>query len=493
MARFQFIGGSYQSQSPFADQENTINWYPEVMESPGAKTAMALYPTPGISLFSSPASGSGHFTVASIAVQGRAFVIVDNGNSTGALYEISSNGTATSRGSIVTNGTNSVFLVAGNFYLFFTSANHAYAFKLANNTLTEVTSSLATSNPSNCFFIDGYYGVLFANTNEFQISSLEDPTTWSGVDTAQVSVFPDNLVGCLVDHRVLWLWGDQHAQAYFDSGDPTFPLSVIPGAMIEMGLASPTSPVRMDNSVFWLGRDERGVGMAWRANGYTPVRISNHAMEYQWSQYSAGVTDAVSWTYQDMGHTFWMIWFPSGDVTWCYDAATNLWHQRGYWNGTSFDAHYGRNHMFAFGSHLVGSRVDGVVYQLSGSNLTDLGNTITRVRTAPAIATEMEWMFHTKLTIDMDMNQISNQTASLTLSWSDDGGNTWTAPQALNPGTTTGTVRRVVMRRLGRSRQRVYQLQAQGPIPWRILDAYAMAEPGFQAVPRLSKYFGQMQ
>lgn len=40
-----FTGGSYVSQSPIADQERTVNWYVEEIETTGKR---ALYPTPGV-------------------------------------------------------------------------------------------------------------------------------------------------------------------------------------------------------------------------------------------------------------------------------------------------------------------------------------------------------------------------------------------------------------------------------------------------------------
>lgn len=47
-----FIGGSFQTQSPLVDQERTMNWYMEVSEARGASSAGALYPTPGVTQIS---------------------------------------------------------------------------------------------------------------------------------------------------------------------------------------------------------------------------------------------------------------------------------------------------------------------------------------------------------------------------------------------------------------------------------------------------------
>src|ERR1700685_3758095 len=105
--------------------------------------------------------------------------------------------------------------------------------------------------------------------------------------------------------------------------------------------------------LFWLGQDSRGAAIAWRANGYTPVRISTHATEFAWQSYSK-VSDAISYSYQDQGHTFWHLFFPSANKSWRYDAATGLWHEVAYLNGGTSIAHLSQCYCFAFGKHLVG-------------------------------------------------------------------------------------------------------------------------------------------
>ena len=42
-----FIGPSYQSLAVTADQERTVNWYVERLESPSATSRFALYPISG--------------------------------------------------------------------------------------------------------------------------------------------------------------------------------------------------------------------------------------------------------------------------------------------------------------------------------------------------------------------------------------------------------------------------------------------------------------
>lgn len=489
MARFGFVGPSYTSQSPFLNAERSVNWYLENEETGDGKSAAAAYETPGLSLYATTPGSSGVTSL--LEVNGRCFAICRN-SITVSLVEILSNGTVNTIQSWSGQGVwnaNQSSLVAGNNYLMAIAGNVAYVYKFSTSAVTRIDTLMAVDAPLWAAFLDGYYVVLFANSNEFQISNLEDPTTWNGVDVAQVSVFPENVVSMLVDHRELWMFGGGHTQVYYNDGAANFPFSVIPGAFVEQGCCAASSPVRMDNSVFWLGADERGQGIAWRANGYVPMRISNHAVEYAWSQYSA-ITDAIGYSYQDQGHTFWVLYFPSGNATWVYDAATNQWHERQSNGG----AHWSQCHAFAFGKHLVGDRQSGNVYEMSTSIYTDNGTAITRTRRAPWVSTEQEWIFHSQLQIDLEPALATgSDNPMVTLRWSDDGTKTWSNDHTCSAGMAGQTKQRVIFRRLGRSRGRIYEMTVTDSIPWRIVDAYLEASPGFQKVPRLSKYFGQMK
>jgi hypothetical protein len=158
-------------------------------------------------------------------------------------------------------------------------------------------------------YADNYFIALLANSDKFQISGLNDATSWDPLDIAQVSVFPDNVMGIEVDHRWLWVLGAKASQPYSNTGNSLFPWEVIPGNYVEQGTVAGDSIAKLDNSFFFLGADERGAGIAWRIQE-APVRISTHAEEFKWSTYST-ISDAIGWAYQDQGHTFYVIWFPT--------------------------------------------------------------------------------------------------------------------------------------------------------------------------------------
>src|SRR6266702_3554092 len=96
MARFGFCAGSYQSQSVNADAQVCKNWYPEIPESGQAKSAIVLYPCPGLQLAyqlsSDPIRGE-------ITVNNRSFAV-----SGAKLFELFSNGTVTSYAGLANDG-----------------------------------------------------------------------------------------------------------------------------------------------------------------------------------------------------------------------------------------------------------------------------------------------------------------------------------------------------------------------------------------------------
>jgi hypothetical protein len=76
----------------------------------------------------------------------------------------------------------------------------------------------------------------------------------------------------------------------------------------------------------------------------------------------------------------------------------------------------------------------------------------------------------------------------VSLASSDDGGHSWS-----NPYTASGIYgnwsRRIEFRALGRTRDRIYQLVMSDPVPWRVMDAYLYATPGYEPAER---YASQM-
>jgi hypothetical protein len=219
-------------------------------------------------------------------------------------------------------------------------------------------------------YLDGYFVFNEPNSQRVWITSLFDGTSIDALDFASAEAAPDNLVALIVDHREAWLFGTNSTEVWYNSGDPDFPLTRIQGAYNEIGCVAPYSVAKMDNSVFWLGADARGQGIVYRAQGYQAARVSTHAVEFAIQQYD-NMTDAFAYTYQQDGHMFYVLIFPSADTTWVYDAATGAWHERAGFKTGQFTRHRSNCHTSFNGVPIVGDYENGNLYAFDLSVYAD--------------------------------------------------------------------------------------------------------------------------
>lgn len=492
--RFGLVGGSYTDVTPALADEETINWYQSTVESQGAvapakayggsiaQQTKGLVNTPGLEVFASFSSQ----VKAQKEINGRLFVVYDT-----TFAEVLSDGTTTHIHTVVADDT-PVSMAASTNQLIIISGGHTYCYDINIDFLAEVSGDIV-GTPGRVRYVDGYFVVNILGTNKFQFSDILDGGTWPGINVNAVSVFPENIVSIEVNHRELWIFGAQHAQPYQDTGSDNV-FDVIPGVMLETGSANLNSPCLLDNSVFWIGKDDRGARVALRAQGYTPTRISTHAVELDLQTYSEDqIAQMQTYSYQEAGHLFWVIYVPGSSLSWVYDVNEQQWHHRGYWKGTDgpYEAHHTWNHTYCFGKHLVGDWSSGNLYEMhlpinhndgSYSFVTDNGNKIRRYRRAPTISNEKKWLFFSELTIyvatglgpqppllDGSGNPRQPQ---MMLRWSDDSGFTWSNEHWKDCGFAGQYGNRVFWLRLGRSRNRVFEVVCNDPVPWNITDGY---------------------
>lgn len=461
MPQFPFIGAAYAARSVNIDAQRCVNLYPEVSGSGTSKSPVALIGTPGLRMFASlPESGGTRGALR--PASGSAVVVC------GAfVYRVDSTGTATAvAGSLMTN-TGTVSMADNGQVVVIVDGPYGYWLDLATSTLTQITDS-AFYGADRVAYIDGYFIFNRPGTQQFYLSSLF-AQTFDSLDFASAEGAPDKLISLLADHRELWLFGDSSTEVFFNSGNADFPFERIQGAFIEVGCAAVHSVAKLDNSVFWLGKDDKGQGTVWKANGYQPARISTHALETALASYSQ-IDDAVAWVYQQEGHAFYVLNFPAADRTWVFDAATGLWHERA-WHDTYGNQrrHRGACHMAFAGENIVGDWENGNLYALDLNTATDNGDAIHRIRAAAHVAdADYRNQFHRSLQIDMEtgvgLQSGQGSDPQAMLQWSDDGGHTWSNEHWASIGQVGKYKTRVRWRRLGRSRDRVYRVTITDPV-----------------------------
>jgi len=320
-------------------------------------------------------------------------------------------------------------------------------------------------------FLDGSFIITPAFSKTMYSSAPNDGTTWDLLNFAKKEAYPDNIAAILSDHEELYVLGTQTSEVWrSDPSNTSFGYSRDPSAFMHRGCVAPWSLVHIGDGVAWLGGDPRGWTVAYRATGYVPARISTHAIEAVWASYTT-TADAVAFTYQDEGHEFWVISFPSGNATWVYDATAGAWHRRGWWNGASWDRTRQAFHGYVFGAHYVGDWQNGNLYIQSTGVYDDNGTAIYRQRAAPHLNTEHLWTFYSAFEL---LTELGNNSTFI-LDWSDDGGVTWHAGVSITSAAATA---RYVWRRLGRSRDRVFRITMTAAAKQSIVSAYIQLQAG---------------
>jgi len=464
-----FIGGSYQSQSPWADMERTINWYPELIEPKQGQ--LALYPTPGMRAFATVPE-----------TETRALFSMDNHTSGvvgAAFHELFATGATTKRGDVAqdNNPATITYNGAGGGEQFVTSGGNGYLFDTSSHAFTQVLTGTATMGA----MLDGYFIAFEAATSTIRLSNLLDGTTWDPTQFAQRSIAPDPWRAMIVANREIWLVGEQTGEVWYDAGAFPFPFAPVPGSVFAYGIRAPWSLKTVGPALMWLSQNAEGHLQVVRAQGYAPQVVSTRAVELAFSQYERTSTtaDAEALVYQDQGHVFYVLRFPSANATWVWDDTTQLWHERGRWNAFAmrFDAWRPRAHCLAFGSHLVGGAATGTISVLDvtvGSEVD--GTVIRRVRVAPGVRAADQRLFNARFQLECEpgLGLASGQGVNpqVMLRTSKDAGKTWSHERLAGAGLMGEYRRRVFWTRNGSGRIDGVEVSVSDPIPWRISQAY---------------------
>lgn len=360
-----FVGPTNTQATRKVDAERTVNWFTERVGPGSPRVPGSLRPTPGcqphVALFAGPVRG---LIRVDVSTGQRVFAVGG-----GVFHEVLGSQTAPIYGTVAIDGNPAEMATngdAGN-QVMIVSGGLGYIFDLTTNVLTQITDASFPDVVSQVLFFDGFFIVLTPSGDLF-LSDLEDGSSWNALNFFAENQFADTVIAISKTHDNLWLYGTQNTGPYYNSGQPISPYIPIPGALIEHGIISPWSPVEIDNTTYWLSQDEHGRFGVASGQGYTPIKVSNPAIDYKLSQ-SQRLAQAMGFGYQLGANLFYCVLVDDLDTTIVFNIATKQFHEWGHWITDPppgrYIPHVARNHVFAFGKHLVGSRVNNVVYEIA--------------------------------------------------------------------------------------------------------------------------------
>ena len=495
------LGSAYTARSVNAAANRMINLFPEVIPEGGQEPAF-LNRAPGLRLIKPVGTGPvrGLWTF-----DNNMYVVSGN-----TLYKLDLSYNITTIGVVANDGP--VSMTDDGIHLMVACNGPSFVYNAQTNVFGEITDpdfpgALTVS------YLGGYFVFIEPNSQRVWTSTLLDPLTIDPLDFASAEGDPDHLISSITDHSEVWLFGGNSVEVWYNSAaaGAGFPLSRIQGAFNEIGCAATYSVAKLDNGLFWLGADDRGRGIVYRSQGYTGVRISTHAVEWQIQQYG-DISDAIAYTYQQDGHAFYVLTFPTAQATWVFDVAAQAWHERASFTNGSFSRHRSNCQVSFNQEIIVGDFQNGNLYAFDLEVYADGPRTQKWLRSWRALPTgtnNFKRTAHHSLQLDcetgvglpgvvevpgrvylsplvisgslgiVDQIEIINAVDNFVqpqvmLRWSDDGGHTWSNEHWRTMGGVGEYGTRVIWRRLGMTeklRDRVYEISGTDPVKIAIMAA----------------------
>jgi len=475
MVQVALTDGTYEARSVIASAQRCVNLYPEINQLnktlyyPTQQTNAIIthYPTPGLRLLATIGSGPirGIYTASNnvlYCVSGSSVYSVD---ATFIGTQIGTITSATGQVSMADNGIDLV-LVDGT---------------TAGYTVVLATGAFATINDPAFYgsdrvdFIDTFFVFNKPGTGEFYSTTSNVVTPFNALYFATKIAKPDLLVSAVVMHDEIWLIGEKTTEIWLNSGGVDFPFSKVPGAFVQHGCMAKHSISVQNLQVYFLSQNEQGERIVLLGESYGVSRISTHAIEADISAYS-DATDAIGFIYQQEGHQFYVLTFPSAGKTWAYDTQTRLWHERMFLNAGIEDRIRANCAAVYQSMNIVGDWKDGRIFEMDPDTYTDDGAPIGRIRGFPTMQNELKRVQFTQFIADMG---VGNDTGSLTandfqvgMRFSDTGGKSWSDLVYKTMGATGEYQTNLQWQRLGVGRRRVFELQWSAPVKTALNGAY---------------------
>lgn len=446
-----FIGPSYALDSRTHGVQRTVNLIPVQLESGTERTQWAYQDLPGLTQFAD-LSASGECRGA-ITVLGRNFQCVGS-----TLYELFSDGTSTSLGTIGTSA-GPVDFASNRVHLVVVDGSGMYCWSLAGGTVTYVTTAGAR-----VAFINQYLLTTDPNTEQFKWSDVGDATTWDALSFASAEGAPDNLVGVLVDHLDVKLLGTTSVETWVNTGSSSV-FERDGGRYVEHGCAAPFSAQKIANTFMWLGSDERGSLAVFMDAGGQPTRVSTRFVEQKLN--GIDVSEARAYTYVQDGLPFYCLNVPGVDTTLVYEVGSKQWHERAELVDGDYTQHRAVCHSFAFNKHLVGSS-SGKLYYFDNTKSNNAGDVLVRDRICPDRAMPSRQLIrYPFFALDCERGH----GGKVLLRYSNDGGRNYGSWLERSLGELGDFKPQVQFDRCGAARDRVWHVRVTDDVPFNPVGA----------------------
>jgi hypothetical protein len=337
--------------------------------------------------------------------------------------------------------------------------------------VSAVSSWSAVGAPNSVSFMDGYFLLTYGD-GTIQASDL-NATTINTLNKTTAQSKPGGLTRGLPFNGQFYALGPVFGEVYADTANPTgFPFTR--SYTLQRGLISPYAVAGYEDgfgsALLWVADDNSVV----RANGTPiPLKVSPPDLDRLIAAVADKTTLEAS-VYISSGHPKWRL--TSATFTWEFDLGTEKWNEVKSYNKTRTRAVSGHS---AFGKWLVGDTDAAQILYIDSKAFDEVGNPLQyQIESGPVAnfpnrtkIARADFNFVTGVGIATGIDPIAT-TPKVGISWSDDGGISWSNEIVRELG-KQATPQRITVLRSGQTgvQGRRWRLRVSDPVYVALLGA----------------------
>lgn len=464
-----FTGGFYRTRSKPLSSQGLVNWYVNVLES-GGLNEDNLYATAGLTQAVAAAGG----------INRGAWVMNDipyfvNGNTLYKMSRVVGVGgaisyTSTSLGTIAGSGRVAMDNVKLQLCIVVPGVT-AYIYT-EGGALAAITDPDFAGPVDDVVAKDSVFVFITTGTNELFHSALNDGLSYNALDVYPVNQI-DLAIGLIVYKNILYVMGQNVSVPFTNVGGNPFLFNPLPNSVVSTGLRTKYLKTPFLDSIVWLGAGVNAGISVWLYEGGAPRNISTEPIDYLLQNSTdEEIEAAFMLRHSENGADFIVLTIGSYCLEYNLKASlrkqTPIWHERRSTvavNGSSTDNPWRvKSIVQAYNRVFVGDSVDGRIGEMVDSIGNEYGNTVKRVWDSQPMSVLGIKGKVKALEVFTDVGVAADDV--MNLSWSNDGGFTFSNKLERSLGAIGEYGRRVSWSRLGGlSIARQWRLEYSGPYP----------------------------
>ena len=444
----------HRSGSALNKDARLINMLIDVFQSPDQEnTRVFVKSRPGLNLVYSTTSGRARGLYYWV-VSGTGYAISVSGN------KVYSNGTllmtlTTSTGDVgFTEHVNST----GTVTLVMLDGIKGYVFTSPTVAATEITDAdFPTPHVPQPVFLDGYLFVAKASTQDIYNSDLDDPLLWTAGNYISAEMYPDKVIGLSKNNNYIYAIGSSSVEYLYDAANLTSPLARHDSAAQQFGATAYATIVATDNEVAMIGETGNGGHTVWTIEGFKAKEIGTPSIRSILRQEGSNLKNARAHCIRVSGQKLYIITLTSMTLVYSFDS--QMWSE--WYSGATNESQFIGTHASdgPNGMAYILDSLNGNVYTISEDNHTDNGTSILcQIITPKYDFDNFNRKFMSRFVVIGDWPDTSEVGSTISLEWSDDDYNTWSAARTLDFSTDFP-----VVTQLGTFRRRAFRLSYSQP------------------------------